>query len=177
MKKDLLRKIDVIRTIKFAFIAAVAFIIPVFFFVKDSLYRESWLLYLGSFLFLIIIWIHTLSENKRRGENESTVTMVFISHAATITGIVLAALLSFILLSLMVPGYLASGPPDRLMTGEPANIIKDKTGGLSFEVFFAATVINFAVGSFSGIILAFYSKRNQTNDRKDPSPMHNYGVK
>jgi len=171
------RKVNLFRTFRSAVIAAILFIVPVYFFIRDGLYRESWLLYLGSFLFLVVIWIHTLRENKLRGENESTVTMVFISHVATIAGIILASLFSFILLSIMVPGYLESGPPDRSLVGEPANVIKDKTDGLSFEVFFAATVINFAVGSFSGIILSFYSKRNQINDPNEPSPMHNYGRK
>jgi hypothetical protein len=171
------RKVNFFSTFRSAVIAAMLFIVPVYFFIREGLYRESWLLYLGSFLFLVVIWIHTLRENKLRGENESTVAMVFISHVATIAGIILASIFSFILLSIMVPGYLESGPPDRTLVGEPANVIKDKTDGLSFQVFFAATVINFSVGSFTGIILSFYSKRNQIKDPKEPSPMHNYGRK
>ena len=171
------RKVNFFRTFMSAVIAAMVFIVPVYFFIRDGLYGESWLLYFGSFLFLVVIWIHTLRENKIRGENESTVAMVFNSQMATIAGIILASIFSFILLSIMVPGYLASGLPARSLVGEPANVIKDKTDGLSFEVFFAATVINFSVGSFTSIILSFYSTRNQIDGTKDSSPMHNYGHK
>ena len=173
----MLRKVNIYRTTKSGLIAASLFSIPVYFFIRDSTYTDSWLLFLGSFLFLVVIWVHTIRENKKRSENESTIALAFLSHVATLTGIVFSVLFSFILLSLLVPGYLGHGNADQLFTGEPVNVIKDKTDGLSFEVFFAATVINFSVGSFAGIILPFYSKKNQTRDPKDPSPLHHYGFK
>jgi len=173
----MLRKVNIFRTVISGLIAAALFSILVYVFISDNTYTNSWLLYFGSFLFLVVIWIHTIRENKKQSENESTVALVFISHMATIAGIIFSVVLSFLLLSLLVPGYLDQGNADQVMRQEPANVIKDKTDGLSFQVFFAATVINFAVGSFAGIILPFYSKRNQTKDPKDPSPLHNYGVK
>ena len=169
------KKVNIYRTIVSAVVAALAFSIPVYFFIRDNEYADSWLLYLGSFMFMVVIWIHTIRENKVRRENESTVALAFLSHVATVAGVLLSVLSSFILLSLLVPGYLGAGNADQLLTGEPVNTIKDKTDGLSFEVFFAATVINFSVGSFTGIILPFYSKRNQTKDTKEPSPLHQYG--
>jgi hypothetical protein len=171
------RKINVYRTISSGFIAALAFSIPVYFFIRDDKYSDSWLLYAGSFLFMIVIGVHTIRVNNRRRENESTLALAFLSHVTTITGILISVLFSFILLFLLVPGYLDAGNADRLLKGEPVNTIKDKTDGLSFEVFFAATVINFSVGSFTGIIFPFYSKRDQASDPKGPSPLHQYGDK
>ena len=114
------RKVNFFSTFRSAVIAAMLFIVPVYFFIRDGLYRESWLLYLGSFLFLGVIWIHTLRENKVRGENESTVAMVFISHVATIAGIILASIFSFILLSIMVPGILkADRRTDHWLESQP----------------------------------------------------------
>ncbi len=170
------RKINVYRTIVSGFIAALAFSIPVYFFISDDKYSDSWLLFVGSFLFMIVIGVHTVRESKRR-ENESMLALAFLSHATTITGILISVLFSFILLSLLVPGYLDAGNADRLLNGEPVNTIWDKTDGLSFEVFFAATVINFSVGSFTGIILPFYSKRSNADDPKGSSPLQHYGVK
>ena len=173
----MLRKVNIFRTLISGLIAAVLFSIPIYLFIRDNNYTDSWLLYLGSFLFVVVIWVHTIRENKKKSENESTVALVFISHTATITGILFSVIFSFLLLSLFVPGYLGHGNADQLLQQEPVNVIKDKTDGLSFEVFFAATVINFAVGSFAGIILPFYSKQNQATDRKDPSPLQHYGTK
>jgi Na+/H+ antiporter NhaD/arsenite permease-like protein len=123
------------------------------------------------------MWIHTTHDNKLRGQNESTVSLVFASHMATIAGVVIAVFVSFLLLWIMVPGYLASRNPSTELSDAPSNIIHDKTEGLSFHVYFAATVINFSVGSFVGIILPFYSKRNQTKDSREPVPLENKGVK
>lgn len=170
------KKVNWFLTLIAATTAAVVFSIPVFFYLYDATYRESWLLFLGNFLFLVVIWIHTLRDNKKRSQNESTVSMVFASHMATISGVLISCLLCFLLLIFLVPGYLDSGMAGKTLTDEPANIIHDKTGGLSFEVFLSATVINFSVGSFAGIILPFYSKRNQTRDSREPTPLHQRGL-
>src|SRR4026209_2226908 len=108
------RKINVYRTVVSGLIAALAFSIPVYFFISDDKYSDSWLLYVGSFLFMIVIGVHTIRESNKRSENESTLTLAFLSHATTITGILISVLFSFILLSLLVPGYLNAGNADQL---------------------------------------------------------------
>jgi hypothetical protein len=172
----MLKKIDIRSTLISAGIAAILFCVPAFIYVYNADYTKSWLLYLGSFLFLIVIWVHTLRDSKKRGENESTVALVFASHAVTVAGIIFACFLCFLILVILIPGYLGVGMADKTMVDAPVNIIKDKTEGLSFEVFMAATVINFSVGSFSSIILPFYSKRNQKRDSREPTPLHQRGV-
>ena len=139
----MLRKINIHRTIISGLIAAAVFSIPINFFVRDNTYTESWLLYLGSFLFLVVIWVHTIRENQKRSDNESTIALAFLSHVATITGIIFSVIFSFALLSFLVPGYLGSGNAGQLLRGEPVNIIKDKTDGLSFEVFFCGNCDKF----------------------------------
>lgn len=172
----LLRKVNIRSTLISGGIAGIAFCIPVFFYIKYAVYRDAWLLYLGCFLFFSVIWIHTLTDSRRRSHNESTVALIFASHMATLTGIALACLLSFLLLTAMIPGYLTSSVPGKTLSGEPVNSILDKTNGLSIQVFLAATFINFSVGSFSGIILPFAAKRNQKKDQKDPAPLHQHGA-
>jgi amino acid transporter len=170
------KKINWTPTFIAASIAAVAFCIPVFFYINMANYTETWLLYLGSFLFLVVMWFDTTYENKRRGENESMVTMVFATNVTTIVGIIFSCIICFIMLSVLVPNYLGAGNAEKVMVREPASSIDDKTNGLSFKVFMAATVINFCAGAFVGIILPFTAKRNQTKDNREPSPMHQRGV-
>jgi hypothetical protein len=171
------KKIHFRSTLITGFIAAVLFCIPACFYIRFGNYSGSWLLYLGSFLFFAVIWIHTLLENKKRGENESTIALVFSSHVTTVAGIIMSCLFCFVMLVILVPGYLGPGMADKVLTNEPASMIIDKTRGLSFEVFMAATVINFSVGSFTAIILSFYSKQNQTKDSREPTPLHQEGVR
>jgi hypothetical protein len=171
------KKVNIGATIMTGITAGVLFSIPVFFYIQSARYLDSWLLYLGSFLFLAVIAVHTYRDNISRGKNESTVALVFASHMATLTGIVCACILSFTMLWAMVPGYLESGVAEKTLTGEPVNTIRDKTDGLSIDVFMAATLINFSVGSIVGIVLPFYTKRNQTKDSREPTPFHQKGIR
>jgi hypothetical protein len=171
------QKVNIRATIIAAITGAIMFCVPVAIYISQATYRATWLLYLGSFLFFIVMWVHTMLDSKHRRNNESTVALVFASHTATIAGIILSCIICFLLLVMMVPGYLHPGEADKVLTGEPANTIIDKTDGLSFDIFFAATFINFSVGSFTGIVLPFYMKRNQTRDRRKPTPFHQEGAK
>jgi hypothetical protein len=170
------KKINWRTTIRTASLAAFFFCVAVFIYIQYGSYRGSWLLYVGSFLFMSVLWLHMLAENKRRGFNESTVALVFEGHVTTVVGIGFCCLLSFILLVILVPGYLSPGNAGKTLTGEPPQLLVDKTDGLSFEVFMAAIVMNFSVGSFTSIILPFYAKRNQTRDKRKPTPFHQKGL-
>ena len=113
-----------------------------------------------------------MRESRKRDVEVSTAIKVFASHIVTLAGIVIACILCFAMLSLMVPGYLHAGMADKLLTGGPASSLKDKTDGLSVDVFMAATIINFSVGSFISIIFPFFLKRNQPSDNRQPKPFH-----
>lgn len=171
------KKIDIRSTLISATIAAVLYSTLAGIFIYLASYRYSSLLYFGSVLFGIVMWIHTIRDNKKRGENESTVALIFASNMTTVAGVIISCLICFCLLAILVPGYLSSATPDKTFVGEPVNIIKDKTDGLSFEVFMSATIINYSVGAFVGLILPFYSKRNQTRDSREPTPLHQQGTK
>jgi hypothetical protein len=170
------KKLNIRTTLIAGTIAGILFSIPALIYIRSANYEKSWLLYVGSFLFMITQWIHTILESKRRENNESTVALVFASHAATMVGIVVSCILSFLLLSLFVPGYLSSSHP-KTLTEEPVNIIHDKTEGLSFSVFMAATAINFSLGFFTAIVIPFILIKNQTRDSRIPTPLHNRGSK
>lgn len=173
----MLRKVNLRTTLIAGATAAILFCIPVYAYIRAALYQQSWLLYMGSILFMITMWVHIISDSKKRSHNESTVALVFASHMATLAGIVFCCLLCFLLLSLLVPGYLRPGNAGTQLKQSPVNIIHDKTNGMSFNIFMAATIINFSVGSFTGIILPFYVKKNQIRDSKKPAPLHQQGKK
>lgn len=165
------RRINFRNSFRSAFIAALLFAVPVFFYLKDTTYGSNWLIYLGSFFFFLVIVLHTIFFNKVRGGNANTITMVFASHVVTVMGVVLSCLFVFILLVTMVPGYLEAGPAGKATPDTPPNEVFDKTNGLSFRIFMGASLINFIFGSFVGIVFPFSVKRNQTKDTGEPFPL------
>jgi len=168
----MLRKVNLRSTIMAGVAAAILFCIPVYAYIRSARYQQSWLLYMGSILFMITMWIHIIGDSKKRPADDSTVTLVFASHLATIAGILFCCILCFLLLSFLVPGYLRPGIAGTQLERSPVNTIHDKTNGMSFNIFMAATIINFSVGSFSGIVLPFYLKKNQAGDSKKSVPIH-----
>lgn len=175
-ESGMLKKVNLVSSLRAGALAALLFCVTAFIYIQSADYTLSWILYVGSFLFLIVIWVHTMQENRKRKENESTVSLVFASHVTTIIGVFISCAICFILLAVMIPGYFSSDA-DKVLTSEPGNTIIDRTEGLSSHVFIAATLVNFSVGSFAGIILPFYAKRNQTRDSREPTPLHQHGVK
>jgi hypothetical protein len=169
---SLFRKIDIRATIVAGIIEGMVFAVPVYFFIREAKYQDTWLLYLGSFLFLGAIFIYVYRDTRKRSVSESTLSLVFSSHMATLAGILVSCILSFLLLAIFVPGYLGASSPAESLESAPVNTIHDRTNGLSFKIFIAATFINFSVGSFTSILIPFAAKRNQTKDRKDPAPLH-----
>jgi hypothetical protein len=166
------KKINLVSSLIYGAVAALLASIPIFFYIQDASYTQSWLIYLGSFFFAVVIAIHTLTVNKKRGGNESTVFMVFESHVTTLIGVVVACVICFLLLTALVPGYLSEGPAGKVMTDAPPNSLEDKTNGLSFKVFMGAILFNFSMGSFVSLVFPFYSKRNQKKDSREPTPLH-----
>ena len=91
--------------------------------------------------------------------------MLAAGHIATITGVVISVVLSFLLILIFVPGFLDQPVPDKVLRSEPSNVIKDKTEGLAFMIFMTATVGNFSAGSFVTIIFPFSLKKDQTKEK------------
>lgn len=171
MATDLFKKINWKSTLIASSIAAILFSICAGVFINRADYVDSWILYLGSVLFFFTIAYFTTTTSRKRGWNESTVSLVFAAQVATISGILISVSLCFILLAVMTPHFILPGPAEKQMINEPATQLQGVTDGLVFKVMFAATVANFCGGSIAGITIPFYSKRNQMKDNREPSPM------
>jgi hypothetical protein len=149
----------------YGLLGAVVYCIPVVVFLSDPEFRHAWLLYLGNLLFIFAIVAFLFQFNKKRSENAGTLAMLAAGHIATVAGVVISCLLAFLLLVFMVPGYLEPGTTEKVLTGQPANTVYDKTRGLSFMVFATAIIGNVSAGSFVSIIFPFAMKADQTRER------------
>jgi hypothetical protein len=170
------KNINIRTNLKFGAIAALLFGIPVYAYILDNTYTKSWLIYLGSALFCGVITVYTLFYNKTKDGNANTVQMIFTSLVTVVIGVVLSCLLCFVMLAIMVPGYLGTGAPGNISSDAPVNTVHDKTNGLSFRVFVGALLINFFFGAFAGSLLSFSAKRDQTRNSGNPGQVHKEGA-
>jgi len=151
-----------------AVIAAILYVIPVAVFIGDTTYSNTWLLYLGNALFMIVIAAFLFRFNGRRGKNASSMSMFAASNITSVMGILIACLLCFILITIMIPGLFQAGPPDKVLRGAPANTVQDKTKGLLWMVFGNAIIGNVSTGFFVSMIFPFALKGDQTKEEVSP---------
>ena len=159
------------NTFKWAFFGAVLCCVPAFIYILRADYTALCLLFLGAILFLFANAFHNVTESKKKASDESMAALVFEAHVTTIAGIILACFICFLLLVILIPGYLEAAPAQKLLVNEPATTVMDKTNGLSFNLFVAAAVLNFAGGSIVGITVPFYAKRYKAKNNKQPLPL------
>lgn len=159
------KKIHWKHYLPYAVAAAIVYCIPVAFYLNRANFGAAWLLYLGNFLFLIVIVAFLFSFNRRREENASTTSMLAAGHITTAMGIVISVVLCFILLLVFVPGIFHSGTTEKVLQNAPVNTVKDKTGGLSFTMFINAIIGNQCVGSFASFMFPYTLKRDQTKEK------------
>jgi hypothetical protein len=152
--------------IKWGLISAVAFCIPMIIFVNSQNYQNTWWLFVGNGLFLVVIAAYMLSFNKMKGGDASTQTQMAAGHIATLVGIIFSCIISAIAISVFIPDVFRSDLSDKALDNAPAQTGTGKTHGLLFFVFMCAIVGNLCGGSFSSIMLPYTAKRNQTKDRK-----------
>lgn len=162
------KKIHWKQYLPYASVAAIVYCIPVIVFLRNASYTQSWLLYLGNFLFLAVIVTFLFSFNRKRHQNASTVSMLAAGHITTVMSILISVLICLVLIFLLVPGLFQPGMADKAMTNAPANIIKGNTNGLVFEVIANAIVGNIAAGSFASIVFSFTLKGDQTSEDVSP---------
>ncbi|MDQ6814055.1 MAG: hypothetical protein M3040_09970 [Bacteroidota bacterium] len=149
-----------------AIIATILYCIPMVMFVRSADYNNTYLLFIGNFLFLIVIGAFVLFFNKRKGENASTQTMRAAGHIATVFGIVLSCLAAFIAISVFIPSIYNSGGSNTVLENAPSQTGTGKTHGLVFMLFMSTIIGNLCGGSVASILIPITARKDQTKDKK-----------
>ncbi|MET0299950.1 MAG: hypothetical protein ABW036_09315 [Flavitalea sp.] len=148
-----------------AAMAALLYCLPVIFFLKYADYTLTWILYVGNFLFLLVIALFLFTFNRRRDENAGTLVMLTASCITTVLGTIISVVLALVLLVIFIPGLFQSGVPDKILENGPAASILDKSEGLIFLVITNAIIANAVCGVFVSIIFPFAMKGDQTKEK------------
>ena len=125
----------------FGGIAAILYIIPVWYFLQKATYQSSGIVYIGTILFMFVILAYQLKLMRRKSDHQSAWRMAAAGHIVILLGITLAVILSLLLC---------------LIYGPNSSAIE--------LIFLTATIGNFGVGAFISVLCAYVIKPNQTKD-------------
>ncbi|RYY30749.1 MAG: hypothetical protein EOO04_03990 [Chitinophagaceae bacterium] len=149
----------------YSIIAALLYNVPLIFFINRADFSDAWLLYLGNFLFMLMVGWFLMTFNFKRDENAGTLVMFTASSITTVIGAIFAVLVSLFLILVLVPGIFQPGLADKVLVNEPAQSVDGKTNGLVFMVLVNAVFGNVFCGMFVSIIFPFALKGDQTREK------------
>jgi hypothetical protein len=151
---------------KYSILPGIIASVPMFFFLKDSRFSQTWLLYLGDALFLVCMIVTMYLLNKKSNEDVATGSLLLVGHVITIFSVLIICFIAFILLLIFVPDLFSSNS-GRALTNTPASMIHGNTNGLVFIVFMNSVFGTTSAGSFVSIMLPYTMKREQRGDRAE----------
>ncbi len=142
-------KSSLIYLSRFAIVPAVLYSVPVLFFLKDRRFSDTWLLYVGSALFLCCIFVFGIMYGGKvsdvRGHSYNGFTV-------TILGVIFSCIFILLLSLIIIPEVFHFGSGNDALQQTPAAISKSGTHGILFILLANALIINFCAGIFATIM-------------------------
>lgn len=146
---------------RFGIISSVLYSIPVIFFLKDQRYTDTWLLYLGSAIFLMSTFIFGIVYGGKTTNQNSKKYNGFI---VTTLGVIFSCILVLLLTLIFAPGIFDIGSAHDELMQTPAAISKNNGHGLLFMMLADAIIINFCAGTFAAVMT-----RSKNEEKKLPA--------
>jgi hypothetical protein len=91
------------RYIKYSTAAAILYCIVVWIYIRDLSFTDSWLLYVGNFLFAFAIAVFIFRYNHQRAEKASSIEMIKASVVIAVTGVLISCVVIVMLLLIYTP--------------------------------------------------------------------------
>ena len=170
------------QIIRFAAVAAFVYCITVFFYIRHMAYEESYILYVGNFLFAAVIGIFVAWFYKQHESDIGTVRLVVIGGKAAVAGIVMACIMILLLLFIFVPGVFRPASASQIsLQGAPGQL-SGKNNGLGKILFLNAIIGNAGASFFISLLIPFSVMKNiypdeRKSDKKikeEENPKKNY---
>ncbi|SKA18584.1 hypothetical protein [Sediminibacterium ginsengisoli] len=148
-------------------LAAVLYSLTVWYYLWKAEYESSWIAYLGSGLFMLVIMWYNIRLTQRRSDYKSAVKMMFAGHLAAITGVMLSVIISMLLCYSYIPGFMSGDSQDAFLDNAPAGLNVNNSGTL-LMIFLPATIGNLGAGAFISLVISYVIKPDQTKDKPAP---------
>ncbi len=152
-------------------LAAVLYVIPVFFFLSQKKYEDLYYLYAGTGLFMFTIFFYALRLVNRPYDSKRAVSMLIAGNLATLAGVLIAVILVIAGFFFYFPDIFSVTPTRSLLQDAPSTI-QPQPSGLLFMILILTIFGNTAVGSLVSVITASVGKKNQTRDKPASLEQH-----
>ena len=149
---------------RFGIVSAIIYCIPVIFFLKDRRFSDTWLLYLGSALFLVITFVFGIVYGSRKIDDPAKAYNGFI---VTILGVIACVILVLLLTLILTPDVYGIGSANDVLKQTPAALTKNGNHGILFIMLANAAIVNFAAGAFSAVMSRGKNAENRLPPNKD----------
>lgn len=153
-------------------LAAVLYVIPVFFFLAQKKYEDFYYLYAGTGLFMFAIFFYALRLVSRPYDSKRAVSMLIAGNLATLAGVFISVILVIIGFFFYFPDIFSVTPTSSLLQDAPSTIQPARPSGLLFMILILTVFGNTAVGSFVSVVTAYVGKKNQTMDKPASLEQH-----
>ncbi|MEO8413569.1 MAG: hypothetical protein ABI472_07905 [Ginsengibacter sp.] len=142
---------------RFGIVSAILYCIPVIFFLKGRRFSDTWLLYLGSALFLVSVFVFGIMNDGKNADAKITYDGFFV----TILGVIFSCILILILTFILTPDVFGTGSSADVLQQTPAAISKKGDDGILFMMLANAVIINFCAGVFAAIMTRSKNAENK----------------
>lgn len=143
---------------RFGFVASILYSIPLIFFLKDRRFSDTWLLYLGSAIFLMCLFVfgtmYTGKKNKEAYKNYNGFTV-------TILGVIFSCILILLLTLFLAPDVFGLGSANSVLKQTPPAIATTGNQGILFVMLADALIVNFCAGMFAAVMTKGKSEENK----------------
>ena|ERR1700741_1287753 len=149
----------------FGLLAAVAYCIPLEFFLYSAKYENFYYLYIGSGLFMAAIFYHTYRLIDRPYDKTRAVSMMMSGLLTTITGVIISSVIVFISVFAFFPDLFSTHQVVNMVQDAPADSQPKYPFNLLFMILGVTIIVNMLIGSFVAVVTSYASKRDQTRDK------------
>lgn len=164
MKNPLFNKLHIREYLLYGFIAAILYFIPTAVFLYNNRYENAYYLFIGSCLFMLVIFYYVMRLLNRPYDRKRAFSMVIAGHLATLAGVVISCVLVAITILLFFPSIYSSSRLDTVIENVTPTEQPHRSSQLLFITLVMTILCNFGVGSFIAIMVAYAGKKDQTKD-------------
>ena len=165
MKNPIFDRRHITEYLTYGFIAALLYMIPVIFLLRSRNYENFYYLYIGTGLFMCVIFYYAFRLLYRPYDKKRAVTMLVAGNLATIAGIIISLIFVVIATWIFYPNLFSAPASSEVLLNAPPQNEPNLPSGFLVMIMMATIVANFGVGTAISVVTAYAGKRNQTKDQ------------